>query len=410
MTPININTLFADIIDTPEQRQEKLLQRGMMQGRLLSSNLTGLARAAAPLAQMAGQLGVQRNEDLRRGVQPLFGVDPRSTSEKIGEQIARLDMSTPSGMRQAAEILQSTNPVQAAALRAAASQKTVELADKARQISRQDTSDLLQQESADRAARGEERAARGEEREINAAEERVTRFNEWKESNSTQQALQVLNLENAETSAAAAKTVREGKAELEKQLAATYNQDIPEEKMLREAVLSGMFTPDKLERLISGDPNSLRYTTARFMNSETGQMENYNIVIDPNNNNEVTKLNLASSQPPLGSAFKPTRMPNASGVALKQTIRKNPTLNAFTKSTALFAGDQAITVDSLANLIDFISQERGISQQAAIQIVEGMNREDVAAGVYRPNTSEESSVKPALEYDPETQTLVPKGK
>lgn len=398
MTPININTLFADIIDTPKQRQEKLLQQGMMQGKLLSSNLTGLARAAAPLAQTAGQLGVQRNEDLRRGVQPLFGVDPRSSGEKIGEQIARLDMSTPSGMRQAAEILQSTNPVQAAALRAAASQKTVELADKARQISRQDTSDLLQQESADRAARGEDRA-------IDAAEERVTRFNEWKESNSIQQALEVLNLENAETSAAAAKTVREGKAELEKQLAATYNQDIPEEKMLHDAVLSGMFTPAKLEQLISGDPNSLRYTTARFMNSETGRMENYNIVIDTNNNNEVTKLNLASSQPPLGSVFKPTRMPTASGVALKQTIRNNPTLKAFTKSTALFAGDQAITIDSLANLIDFISQERGISQQAAIQIVEGMNREDVAAGVYRPNTSEESSVKPALEYDPETGKL-----
>jgi hypothetical protein len=49
MTPININTLFADIIDTPEQRQEKLLQQGMTQGRLLSSNLTGLARAAALL-------------------------------------------------------------------------------------------------------------------------------------------------------------------------------------------------------------------------------------------------------------------------------------------------------------------------------------------------------------------------
>lgn len=398
MTPININTLFADIIDTPAQRQEKLLQQGMMQGKLLSSNLTGLARSAAPLAQVAGQLGVQRNEDLRRGVQPLLGLDPRSSGEKIGEKIARLDMSTPDGMRQAAEILQSTNPVQAAALRAAASQKTVELADKARQVSRQDTADKLQQESADRAARGEDRA-------IDAAEERVTRFNEWKESNSTQQALQVLNLENAETSAAAAKTVREGKAELEQQLAATYNQDIPEEKMLHDAVLSGMFTPAKLEKLISGDPNSLRYTTARFMNSETGRMENYNIVIDPNNDNEVTKLNLASSQPPLGSAFKPTRMPNASGVALKQTIRKNPTLNAFTKSTALFAGDQAITIDSLANLIDFISQERGISQQAAIQIVEGMNREDVAAGVYMPNASEQSSVKPALEYDPTTGKL-----
>ena len=400
--PINISTLFADIIDTPEQRQQKMLQQGMLQGQKLTQNLTGLARAAAPLAQMAGQLGVQRNEDLRRGVQPLLGLDPRTTGERVGEQIAGLDMSKPEDMLQAAQILQSTNPVKAASLRAAASQKTVELADKARQVSRQDTADKLQQEAADRAARGEGRA-------IDAAKERVTRFKEWKESNSTQQALQVLNLKNAETSAAAAKTVREGKAELEKQLAATYNQDIPEEKMMHDAVLSGMFTPAKLEQLISGDPNSLRYTTARFMNSETGQMENYNIVIDPNNNNAVTKLNLSSSQPPLGSAFKPTRMPTASSVALKQTIRKNPTLKAFTESTALFAADQAITIDSLANLIDFISQEQRISQQAAIQIVEGMNREDVAAGVYMPNTSEKSSVKPALEYDPETQTLVPKG-
>ena len=199
--------------------------------------------------------------------------------------------------------------------------------------------------------------------------------------------------------------MREGKAELEKQLAATYNQDIPEEKMMREAVLSGMFTPAKLEQLISGDPNSLRYTTARFMNSETGQMENYNIVIDPNNNNAVTKLNLSSSQPPIGSAFKPTRMPTASSVSLKQTIRKNPKLKVFTDSTKWFENDQAITIDSLANLIDFISQEQRISQQAAIQIVEGMNREDVAAGVYMPNTSEESSVKPALEYDPTTGKL-----
>ena len=179
---------------------------------------------------------------------------------------------------------------------------------------------------------------------------------------------------------------------------------------MREAVLSGMFTPAKLEQLISGDPNSLRYTTARFMNSETGKMENYNIVIDPNNNNAVTKLNLASSQPPLGSAFKPTRMPNASGVALKQTIRQNPKLKVFTDSTKWFENDQAITIDSLANLIDFISQERGISQQAAIQIVEGMNREDVAAGVYMPNTPNQEDETPLLEYDydPETQTLVPR--
>jgi len=128
MTPININTLFADIIDTPEQRQEKLLQQGMTQGRLLSSNLTGLARAAAPLAQMAGQLGVQRNEDLRRGVQPMLGIDPRTTGEKVQEQIQGLDPNDPNSMLKIAQALQSIDPVRAASLRQLASQKSSELA------------------------------------------------------------------------------------------------------------------------------------------------------------------------------------------------------------------------------------------------------------------------------------------
>jgi|TARA_R110000796_G_scaffold217023_1_gene333057 hypothetical protein len=396
---INISTLFADIIDTPEQRQEKLLQQGMAQGQLLASGLTGRSKALAPLAQMAGQLGVQRNEDIRRAVQPMFGIDPRTDSEKMAEKIGQMDASTPGGLLQAAQALQSVDPVRAAALRQAASELTVELSDKERTFRRQDTADRLQKEAADR-------AASGEVRQIDAAAERVTRFNEWQDSNATQQALQVLNLENAETSAAAEKTLREGKVKLEKQLAATYDQNIPKEKMLHDAVLSGMFTAAKLETLISGDPNDLRYTTARFMNIKTGKMENYNIVIDPNNNNAVTKLNLSSSQPPIGSTFKPTRMPNASSVALKQTIRKNPMLNAFTTNTALFAKDKAITIDSLANLIDFISQEQSISQQAAIKIVEGMNREDVAAGVYMPNTLDQQNETPNLIYDPETKTLV----
>ena len=129
---INISTLFADIIDTPEQRQEKLLQQGMTQGRLLSSNLTGLARAAAPLAQMAGQLGVQRNEDLRRAVQPMLGIDPRTTGERVGEQIAGLDMSTPEGMLQAAQALQSIDPLRAATLRQAAAQARIEKEDRTR--------------------------------------------------------------------------------------------------------------------------------------------------------------------------------------------------------------------------------------------------------------------------------------
>jgi len=162
---INISTLFADIIDTPEQRQEKLLQQGMAQGQLLASGLTGRARALAPLAQMAGQLGVQRNEDIRRAVQPMFGIDPRTDSEKMAEKIGQIDASTPEGLLQAAQGLQNVDPVRAAALRQAASEMRVELSDKARTFRRQDESDA--------------RARRNEERAIRAAEREETSF-EWR--------------------------------------------------------------------------------------------------------------------------------------------------------------------------------------------------------------------------------------
>ena len=119
---IDINSLFADIIDTPEQRQQKLLQQGMLQGQLLSSGLRGRAAALAPLAQTAGQLGVQRNEDLRRAVQPMLGIDPRTQGEKITEQLQNVDTSTPEGLLQAAQAIQSIDPVRAAALRQAAAE------------------------------------------------------------------------------------------------------------------------------------------------------------------------------------------------------------------------------------------------------------------------------------------------
>jgi hypothetical protein len=128
---INIQSLFADIIDTPEQRQQKLLQQGVVQGQLLSSGLRGRAAALAPLAQVAGQLGVQRQEDLRRAVQPMIGIDPRTTGEKLQEQLGNIDTSTPEGLMQAARAIQSIDPVRAASLRQASAELTRDLEDRA---------------------------------------------------------------------------------------------------------------------------------------------------------------------------------------------------------------------------------------------------------------------------------------
>jgi len=163
---ININTLFADIIDTPEQRQQKLLQQGMAQGQLLASGLTGRARALAPLAQMAGQLGVQRNEDLRRAVQPMLGIDPRTDSEKMQEKIGQMDFTTTQGLIAAANALQSTDPVRAATLRQEAVSLNKENTAQARTIRRQDEADTRAEEQDARAAEVAARAERTEGRTV----------------------------------------------------------------------------------------------------------------------------------------------------------------------------------------------------------------------------------------------------
>ena len=130
----------------------------MAQGQLLASGLQGRARAAAPLAQMAGQLGVQRNEDLRRGVQPMLGIDPRTDSEKMQEKIGQMDFTTPKGLIDAANALQSTDPVRAASLRQAAVALDKETKAQERTINRQDAADARAVAQEGRAVQSAERA------------------------------------------------------------------------------------------------------------------------------------------------------------------------------------------------------------------------------------------------------------
>jgi hypothetical protein len=291
MTPININTLFADIIDTPEQRQEKLLQQGMMQGRLLSSNLTGLARAAAPLAQMAGQLGVQRNEDLRRAVQPMLGIDPRTTGEKLGEQIQGLDMSTPDGMLQAAQALQSIDPVRAAALRQAAAEKRIENQDRKRQIERENVLDAQRAATAAASAAQAQRAAASFPFEmaqnvealtnaVSSREERVARFDLYEEEAN-------LRIDSLEQTATDSQTAREEKAQLKKlktqfetDLADSFG-DTPQEQMLANAVRGGLFTNDTLRQMATTPATDYTFSTAQYL--EGNKIVNYNVARDKNN-------------------------------------------------------------------------------------------------------------------------------
>lgn len=105
--PININSLFADILPDPaaEMRQQ--------QSDLLSvlDTVGGVAALNAP----------RQAQQLRYAAGGLFGVDTRTQSEKLREQLgSAMQDTSPQGLIKTAELIQSVNPEKAAELRGAA--------------------------------------------------------------------------------------------------------------------------------------------------------------------------------------------------------------------------------------------------------------------------------------------------
>ena len=108
--PININSLFADILPDPaaEMRQK--------QSDLLSvlGTVGGVAALNAP----------QQEQQLRYAAGGLFGVDTRTASEKLREQLgSAMQDTSPTGMIKLANLIQQSNPEKALELRATAAQQ-----------------------------------------------------------------------------------------------------------------------------------------------------------------------------------------------------------------------------------------------------------------------------------------------
>ena len=123
--PINIQSLFSDIIETPAQRQERMLGEGILKGRELTGGLTGLARTQAPLVSALSMQMPQRQEAMRRGVGGMLGLDVRTESEKVQEALKGVDPSDPQSLLQAAQAVGNLGlGTQAAQMRAMAADVT----------------------------------------------------------------------------------------------------------------------------------------------------------------------------------------------------------------------------------------------------------------------------------------------
>jgi hypothetical protein len=104
---INITSLFQDILESPEQKQQRQMAEGFARSQNAVSQLTGMARAAAPLVGTMAELQPQRNEMLQRGVGRLLGRDVRSTSEKLQEALSQFNPQDPASVSQTTQMLQS---------------------------------------------------------------------------------------------------------------------------------------------------------------------------------------------------------------------------------------------------------------------------------------------------------------
>ena len=110
--PININSLFADILPDPaaEMRQQ--------QSDLLSvlNTTGGVAALDAP----------RQAQQLRAATGGLFGVDTRTGSEKLREAMKGLDPNNPQDLIRLAEMTDSIDPAKGIQLRQAAAQMTAQ--------------------------------------------------------------------------------------------------------------------------------------------------------------------------------------------------------------------------------------------------------------------------------------------
>ena len=192
---INIQSLFSDIIETPAQRQERMLTEGILRGRELTGGLTGLARTQAPLVSALSMQMPQRQEALRRNVGGMLGLDVRTESEKLQDILKGADVSTPEGLVALSNQIQQYAPTQALQLRRTATEERRALDEAARQRARQEAADVraerqltLSEEAGARAGESLTLQRRQAERSRRIFDNQMTTFEQSQEDREREQA------------------------------------------------------------------------------------------------------------------------------------------------------------------------------------------------------------------------------
>lgn len=174
----NIQSLFADILQTPQQRAAQLTNEGLNRAELATRGLSGGAAMLSPLIAAEARTAPMREEMLSRSLGRLFGQDVRTESESIQNTLSQADTSTPEGQQALIAALRNQGyGAQAAQLQqqmmAEQQQQQAAAAQAAQQAQQQEFENQLQslQFQLDVEQFGEEKANNLSTRRIEAAEE-----------------------------------------------------------------------------------------------------------------------------------------------------------------------------------------------------------------------------------------------
>ena len=120
---IDIPSLFRDVIETPEQRQQRQMLERLGQAQSFMAPRGSVAALANPLASATFMNIAESQDRVKENLGGMLGLDMRDSSQKLSDALMAGDPNTPEGLKDLSKQLQNIFPAQSLGLLQAADEK-----------------------------------------------------------------------------------------------------------------------------------------------------------------------------------------------------------------------------------------------------------------------------------------------
>ena len=120
---MNVASMFRDIIETPEQRQQRQMLERLNQAQSFMAPRGSVASLLKPLAGATFMNIAESQDRVKENLGGMLGLDMRDSSQKLSDALMAGDPNTPEGLRDLSKQLQNLFPAQSLGLLQAAAEQ-----------------------------------------------------------------------------------------------------------------------------------------------------------------------------------------------------------------------------------------------------------------------------------------------